>query len=154
MLKRLTVDDHGFQACGPYHQWAFTVLEALEHTYAERERGQALAQHAVDAAPARAAAGEMTAITSDMDAIDCADVEARIETLEVAEIDAGLTPAQSLELAALRDLVRQVQHIDADDYFVPVLYREGVQPPAGPSVDEFWVMFGGTRYLIVSSHGA
>lgn len=154
MFKRLTVDGHGFHACGPYPQWAFTALEALEHTYAERERGQRLAQHAAEAAPARTVADDMTAITPDMDVIDSAEVDARIETLEVAEFDAGLTPAQSLELAALRDLVRQVQHIDADDYFVPVLYREGVQPPAGPSVDEFWVMFGGTRYLIVSSHGA
>lgn len=152
MLKRLTVDDHGFQACGPYPQWAFTALEALELAYAER--GQQLEQRAAGAAPAPAGANDATAITSDQEVIDCAEVDARIETLELAEIDASLTPAQSLELAALRDLVRQIQDVDADDYFGPVLYREGVQPPAGPSVDEFWVTFDGTPYLIVSSHGA
>lgn len=153
MLKRLTVDDQGFLACGPYPQWAFTALEALEQAYAERERGQHLAQHDRPV-PASAAPEEATAITSDLDIIDCAEVDARIETLEVAELDARLTPAQSLELAELRDLVRQIQAIDADDYFGPVLYRAGVQPPAGPSADEFWVTFDGTPYLIVSSHGA
>lgn len=101
-----------------------------------------------------ASAPAASVITSDLDVIDCAEVDARIETLELVEYDGRLTPAQSRELAALRDLVRQIQDIDADDYFGPLLYRKGVQPPAGPSVDEFWVTFGGTPYLIVSSHGA
>lgn len=95
--------------------------------------------------------GDPGAIHSAMPIIDEAEISARIEDLEIAEDNGNLTHVQRHELKELRRLVEQLMELNSDEYFVPNLYREGVQPLPGACVDYRWVVFDGVSYLAIST---